>query len=898
MTRRLLAVLMLAAPLAATAQPVPLADALQALAERRAVRLVYDAALVAGRTTACPTSVRASRQPVTAVLACVLEGSGLEARRLPSGSLALYRSARPAPARTPGPSRDATPPEAAQPATVHTLSGFVTDESTGETLIGATVYAPDLGRGTTTNAYGFYSLPLPPGAARVTTSYVGYTPHTETVAMDADRRRDLALAATAGLAEVVVEAEDALDARPETTPQMGQTALTGADVRALPALLGEIDVLKAIQLLPGVRGGAEGTAGLYVRGGSPDQTLLLLDGTPVYNANHLFGFVSTFNGDAVQRVELTKGAYPARFGGRLGSVLDVRLRDGNLEETGGQGQVGLLSSRLLVEGPIVPGRASFLLSGRRTYADVVARPIVAIANRNAEAQGDATVDPHAYFYDLNAKLNWQISDRDRAYVSFYRGTDQFGAQILEPRPDGEDRAEVGLGWGNVTGSARYTRVLSPTTFGALTLAASDYVFDVGVDIEDGVGSEYETSARARYRSGIRDLTLRGDLDWAAGHGHTVRVGAGLGVHRFTPGALSLVGNGAPNTAPVDTTLGVQRTTGADLTVYGEDEWALGRATLALGLHGAVYAVGGTVYPSLEPRVSASVRLRDRLALKASVATTQQPVHLLTTGAGIGLPADLWVPATGRIGPERGWQAALGAAGSSPSGRTSWTAETYWREMRGLVAYREGAEFTSPFDDWQDLVVRGQGRSVGAEVFVRHRTDRLTAWLGYTLAKTDRQFDAIDDGARFPFRYDRRHDLSVSALYRLSRAFDVSAVVTYGTGEAVTLPQALHQGINYGWGDLKGWVRPDANDREVQTSYAPRNSFRLPAYARLDLSATWFFRRGPRPHALSLHVYNATNRKNPFLTQIENEYGDGTVQRRLTGLTLFPLLPTLSYQFSF
>ena len=888
MIPRLLLLLALAAPLAA--QPAaPLADALQALAQRRGAQLVYAADLVAGKTTACPASVQTSRQPVSAVLACVLDGTGLEARRLPSGSLALYRASTPTPPRSPS-ARPTPAASEAQPAT-RTLSGFVTDAETGEALIGAAVYARDFGRGTTTNAYGFFSLSLPGGDTRITVSYVGYRSQSPTVALDADVRLDLALAGTPALAEVVVEAdEDGL--RPEAELQMGQVALTGADVQGLPALLGEADVLKAMQLLPGVRGGQEGTAGLYVRGGSPDQTLILLDGVPVYNSNHLFGFLSTFNGDAVQRAELTKGAYPARFGGRLGSVLDVRLRDGDEAQHRVTGQVGLLSSRLLAEGPVT-GNSSFLVSGRRTYADVVAKPFIAVANRNAAENGSEQFDPRAYFYDLNAKLNWRPNDRDRVYLSLYRGTDAFGAELVDPGLNGsEDRADVGIDWGNLTGSLRATRVLSPRAFAAVTLAATDYTFDVGADIEDGVGTGDLQTASARYRSGVRDVALRADLDLAIGT-HTVRVGGGGGWHRFAPGALALAGSIA------DTTLGAQVTTGFDAQAYVEDEWrATDRLTLGLGLRASVYATGDAVYPSLEPRLAAALRVSERLALKGSFATTQQPIHLLTTGAGIGLPADLWVPATDRIGPERGWQAAVGAAGSLPSGQTSWTLEGYWREMRGLVAYREGASFTAPFDDWQDLVEVGQGRSFGVEAFVQHRTDRLTAWLGYTLAKTDRQFDGIDGGARFPFRYDRRHDLSVATLYRLSERFDVSAAFVYGTGDAVTLPAALYQGPNYAAGDLRGWVRPrDRFDEQAGTAYGARNGFRLPAYARLDLAATWFFRRGPRPHALALNVYNATNRKNPFLTTLENGYGEDG-RRSLTGLTLFPVLPTLSYQFSF
>ena len=802
-------------------------------------------------------------------------------------------------------------PAPAQTAATVVVSGTVSDAESGEVLIGATVYAPRAGVGVSTNAYGFFSLPLPADSTRIVVSYVGYAPAERVVGGAADARLDVALQRADALGEVVVEADDGdVGARPEATPQMGQVALTGRDVRGLPALLGEADVLKAVQLLPGVRGGQEGTAGLYVRGGSPDQTLLLLDGVPVYNASHLFGFLSTFNGDAVSRVELTKGAYPARFGGRLGSVLDVRLRDGDLEQRRVQGQVGILSTRLLAEGPIVPGKASFLVSGRRTYIDLVARPFIQAENRRQRERGGEEVEPRAYFYDLNAKLNWRPSDRDRVYLSLYGGADVFGFESVDPYEDcfsqsacvtREDVYGGGLDWGNLTGSLRYTRALSARTFGALTLTASDYAFDVGVDVEEGRGGLDATAARVRYRSGIRDYGARLDLDVAAGRGHTLRLGTGVTAHRFTPGALSLTGELAAAGVVIDTLLGSDRSVGLDAVAYAEDEWRVGRRlTLGLGLHGALYASGGAVYPSVEPRVSASLQLAERLAVKASAAVTQQPLHLLTSGAGIGLPADLWVPATERVAPQRGRQVAVGLAGSSPSGATTWTVEGYWREMRGLVAYREGAAFTTPFDDWEDLVVTGDGRSRGLEVFVQHRADRLTTWLGYTLAKTDRQFDALNGGERFPFRYDRRHDLSTVALYELSKRFDVSAAFVFGTGDAVTLPVAEYQGTGFdGYGGIDRWINPDPYGDDV-TVYGSRNGFRLPAYVRADLGITLYFRRGPRPHALALNVYNATNQKNPFLTLLDDEVDPDTGERErsLVGVALFPVLPTLSYQFAF
>ena len=787
------------------------------------------------------------------------------------------------------------------------VSGAVTDAETGGVLIGAAVFAPDLGRGTTTNAYGHYSLPLPTRRARLVVSYVGYQPReVQAARADSTGRLDVALAPVA-LGEVVVE-RDAAGDRPEDTPQMGAVALSGRDVEALPALLGEADVLKAVQLLPGVRAGQEGTAGLYVRGGSPDQTLVLLDGTPLYNAAHLFGFLSTFNADAVSRVELTKGAYPARYGGRLASVLDVRLRDGDLEAHRVRGQVGLLSSKVLVEGPIVPDAASFLVSGRRTHIDVLARPFIDAANRDAAERLEAQIDPSVSFHDLHAKLNWRASTRDRLYLSLFQSGDAFGFTSVDPEVDCaagacaatgvENVTGGGLDWGSVTGSLRWTRALTPRLFGALTVTASDYAFDVEVTSDEGRGGPSPVTAAAVYRSGIRDLGARLDLDLAAGGGHTLRAGAAVTHHRFSPGALSLLGDEASTGVPSDTTLGGGDTAGLEAVAYLDDTWRLGPLTLGLGLHGAYYVSGEHAYPSLEPRLSASLRVLPRVALKASAAVTQQPVHLLTTGAGIGLPADLWVPADS-VGPERGAQVAVGLAGSSRSGRTTWSVEAYWRTMDGLVAYRDGAAFTSPFDDWQELVVTGEGRSRGLEALVEHRTGRLTAWLATTWAKTDRRFDAVAGGAWFPYRYDRRHDVSAAVLARVAPWLDVSAAAVYGTGDAVTLPAASYDATYLSSGSIDYWTAtvPHATD---ELAYGPRNGHRLPAYARVDLGATVHLRRGPRPHAVSLTVYNALNRKNPFVTLLDERTDPetGEVRQQLVGVALFPVLPSLSYRFAF
>lgn len=885
MTSRLLRPLALAVLVALPAASAgaqsapPLAETLQALARERGLRIVYEADLVAGRATVCPASVRTSRQPVETVLTCLLWGTGVEARRLPSGTLALFRAAP-----APRPSAPDRPAEAAPPRTV-TVSGYVTDAATGEALIGAAVYAPALGRGATTNAYGFYTLPLPAGETRLVASYVGFEARDESVSLRTDRRRDLALdAATAGLAEVVVEAGDL---RP--VPGAPSVVLTGEDVQGLPALAGEADLLKALQFTPGVGGGAEGTAGLHVRGGSPDQTLLLLDGVPVYNASHLFGFLSVFNADAVKHVELFKGGFPARYGGRLSSVVDVRVREGNREERAGHVRVGVLSSGALAEGPLRGVDGSYVVAGRRTYVDLIARPVLLASG------GLDGVQPRASFYDLNAKANARLSARDRVFLSLYAGRDGFGASGEDDLGLGRSRQFDGeLAWGNLTGALRWTRPVGDRLFAATTLTASDYRFRVGQQtVEAG-----ETFG-AGYRSGIRDLALQTDLEWAASGAHTVRVGAAATRHAYTPGAFDY----DPLGTAADTTLGAPGVGSWEGAVYAEDEVRLGPATLNAGLRATAYAVDGATYGSVEPRVSGQLALGRGLAARASASRMAQYLHLLTTAGGLGLPADLWVPATARVGPERAWQVGAGVTGEvSPAGagRTRWSLDAYAKAMTGLVAYREDAGLLRADADWQDLVTTGRGRSVGVEAAVQHTGPRRSVQAAYTLSRTDRQFDEVEGGQRFPYRYDRTHDLALAARQRLSRRFDVSAAAFYQTGQAVTLPTAVYFAPDPGV-DLSTAPPPPTGRGSGQVrAYGPRNGFRLPSYARLDLGVDWYFRRGPRPHALSLHVYNATGRTNPFYVQTEVREDSETGERTtvLVGKGVFPVLPSLSYQFSF
>ncbi len=795
-----------------------------------------------------------------------------------------------------------------------TLAGVVVDAATRLPLVGATVRWPGLEQGTSTDADGRFRLAVPPGARAAVVSFVGYEAQTVEAGPSAVR---VALRRGAALGEVAVAADRyGVGGRPEAEVGMGRVALSGRDVERVPTLVGEPDVLRTLQLLPGVRGGTDASAGLYVRGGSPDQTLVRLDGVPVYNASHLFGLFSTFHPEAVDAVELTRGTSPARVGGRLGAAVDVALRPGSLERVGVEGGVGLLAARVLAEGPVVPGRVSLLVAARRTHVDLLTRPFVAQSNRKAAERGEAQIRPTAGFYDLTARVHGRISARDRLDVTLYGGADAFGVESADPveacggggcLPTGATDLYGGaLDWGNRLATARWARAWSPRATSRVSLSASDYRFDVGVDVEEGVGGPAPTAARARYRSGIRDLAAQVDMDLVPGGGHTVRAGASVTRRAFAPGALAVLGTaasqdaGSEDVASLDAAASENRSVGLDLVAYAEDEWRVSGAwTVAYGLRAALYASGRFRYPSVEPRVSVAWRLHERLALKGSAGATQQPLHLLTTGAGVGLPADLWVPADS-VGPERGTEVALGLAGSlAADGRVTWSVEAYARQMRGLVAYRDGASFATPLADWQRLVVTGEGAARGVEVFVQHRSARTTAWLSYTLARSDRRFPALDDGAAFPYRYDRRHSVAAVALADLARWLSVSAAFVYGSGDAVTLPTAVYDATPLSTGDVGSWVAsfPEAVD---ETAYGPRNGYRLPPTLRLDVGATIHLRRGERPHSVSLTVYNATNHKSPFVTTFESRVdpATGEARQQLVGLSLVPILPAVSYQFAF
>ena len=728
---------------------------------------------------------------------------------------------------------------------------------------------------------GAYRLEIASGRWAVAAQHPGFETVRDTLTLDGDAVWSPRLLPL-GLGEVVVAAERGGDDR----DRGGVTQLDGREIAELPALLGEPDVLKAVQLLPGVRGGAEGSAGLYVRGGSPDHTLILLDGAPVYNPSHLFGFVSAFDASAVGSVSLERGPTPARWGGRLGSVLDVRTRDADGVHL--DGRLGLLAAAVSAE--VGGERAGVLVSARRSTIDLITRPLFERAADTAAKRGEARVIPVARFADVTAHAHWQ-GRRDRLDVTGFAGGDHFEFTSEDPNEAAGTLDVSGgvLDWGNRLASARWTHVVSDRFLTEVALSGSDYGVDVGVSQTLGEGGDAPEAAQARYRSGIRTLGGAASLQAVLGR-HALRAGVQLATRRFTPGALSVAGT--DDGLAVDTAFGALRTDALDAALYAEDAVDLGRLRLGLGLRGALYQTAARRDLSIEPRLTAAVRLGDRLTVRGAVARSRQPLHLLTTGAGIGLPADLWVPAD-RVGPESAWEWSAGAGGSLGLG-TTWSVDGYARRMDGLIAYREGASFATPFEDWQDLVVQGEGRARGVEMMLRHRTPRLSGWLAYTLASTERRFDVLNGGDWFPYRYDRRHDVSAATVYRWGR-LDLSAVAVYATGDAVTLPTAEYDAARYRT-SARAWLGAPAVS-DAATEYASRNGHRLPPTARLDLGVTFYLRRGAHPHAISLDVYNVTNRKNPFLTTLETRSdAAGALRRQLVGVGVAPVLPTLTYRF--
>lgn len=765
-----------------------------------------------------------------------------------------------------------------------TISGYVEDAATGEKLIAANIYESASGDGAITNTYGFFSLTLDQGPAEVRFSYIGF----QTVVLSFDLKRDtnlvISLPSTTTLEAVEVIAEKY--ERIEQNTQMSRIDVPIEQIKYTPTLLGEEDVLKTLQLLPGVQAGGEGQTGLYVRGGSPDQNLVLLDGVPVYNVSHLLGIFSVFNPDAIKNVTLTKGGFPARYGGRLSSVLEINMKEGNLHEFHGEGSIGIISSKIALEGPIVKDKTSFLVSARRTYADLIARPII-----KAQALEGETVDPSLYFYDLNAKIQHKINDRHRIFLSGYAGSDLFKFTYTDEGERETFESTGGVDWGNLISAIRWNYQITPKLFANTTTTYSKYRIDILAGSKTKSQVREDEAFSARYFSGIEDLGAKIDLDYIPNPNHYIRFGVGATHHTYSPGALSY--EEEFENVDFDTIIGSEEAKSIEYAIYVEDEMRFGRLKMNVGLHFSAFDVEDELYTSLQPRLGLRYLFDSQLSLKASFSTMTQYINLLTTES-LSLPSDLWVPSTARIRPQRSWQVALGAARTIGDAYEV-SLEGYYKNMNDVLSFKEGASFLFGLgNDWQDKVTQGDGETYGAEIFVQKKKGRLSGWFGYTLSWNWRQFDEINSGRRFPFRYDRRHDLSIVGSYKLTDKVRISGTWVYGTGNAVTLPIFEYPIEIYD---------PTFSYYQTVSSGGEKNAFRMSNYHRLDLGVDFPKKTKWGERTWSVGVYNLYNNRNPYFIQessepiIEDEVflGERSVFKEYS---ILPIIPSVSYSFKF
>lgn len=742
----------------------------------------------------------------------------------------------------------------------HTVSGYIKDGASGESLIGVNIYVPGTSYGTTTNTYGFYSLSIPLESATLNVSYIGYQPYEKTVNLKTDVELDISLTISSTQLDAVEISSAELIAQ---SPQMSTIQLSIKDIKSVPAFLGEVDIIKTIQLLPGVQSGGEGTTGFYVRGGSPDQNLILLDGVPVYNASHLFGFFSVFNADAIKNVQLTKGGFPSRYGGRLSSVLDISMKEGNMKEFHGEGSVGVISSKLTLEGPIWKDKTSYIVSGRRTYIDVLTQPFLPEDSKGGY-----------YFGDLNAKVNHIFSRKDRLYLSYYGGIDRFYAK--DTYDGGSD--ENALQWGNNTAALRWNHLYNDKLFSNFTATYSQYEFNIGGE------SQYdnEPTEKQEYFSRIRDYGARMDYEYSPVSDHNVKFGASYTYHIFKPGVFQYAGE--DDGVSFDSVLNLSQSIYSnDMYAYVEDDWTINdRWRMNAGVHFSLYTLKGKTYNSIQPRVSARYLMSDDWSLKASYATMTQYVHLLSN-SGIGLPTDLWVSSTGDVPPSNSQQLAIGTTKNFQGNTWEFSTEVYYKTMDNLIEYKEGASFISG-TDWQNNIEKGgKGTAYGAEFLIRKNKGKTTGWVGYTMAWTNRQFENLNRGEEFSYKYDRRHDVSVVVSHKFSDRMDMGLTWVYGTGVAFTGPVSTFHVLGSG-----------QNPTDV-TNFTERNGLRLPAYHRLDLGINFHKTTDWGKRTWNISVFNAYNRQNPYFLYIQRQAENKNVVKQVS---LFPVIPSISYIFSF
>lgn len=794
-----------------------------------------------------------------------------------------------------------------------TISGYVKDAMNGEFSVGANVYVKELLKGGNTNQYGFYSITVEKGNYHLVVSYIGYGDFVQEIVLDKDLRINVELKPTAtNIAEVEVSSERA-DKNVSST-NMGSVKLDMEEIKKLPAFLGEVDILKTIQLLPGVKSSGDGNTGFYVRGGGPDQNLILLDEAVVYNASHLLGFFSVFNGDAVKSVNLIKGGMPAQYGGRLASVLDISMKEGNTKEYHAEGGIGLIASRLTIQGPIKKDTGSFILSARRTYIDVLARPF---------AKPDSPLKKSGvYFYDMNAKVNYRLSDKDRIFASGY-----FGRDVMT-FTDPESEFKLGVSWGNSTGVIRWNHLFSNKLFMNSSAIFSDYKFSFGAE---------QSGFELKLFSGIRDWNAKVDFGYFPTIRHEVKFGVNYVFHTFTP--MSATAKQGETEFDLG---GVKKLRAHEMAAYVSDDFDVtDNFKIHAGLRYSYFMQVGpfdryykdpvtgqnndTVhfdsnqrvadYGGLEPRFNMRFVLNPKSSIKASYTYNLQYIHLASLSA-VTLPIDTWVPSSELVKPQKGSQYALGYFRNFLDNTYETSVEIYYKDLQNQIEYRDGSLPGSSVNDNADnQFVFGKGQAYGVELFIKKRSGKFNGWIGYTLSFTKRTFPDLNRGIEYYAKYDRRHDASVVLSYDLSKKWTFAVIWVYGTGNAITIPTSYY-----------------VIDGNITYDYSDRNAYRMPPYHRGDISATFtpdrakkiekkkarkvkrFEAKGKDPSTISIprswaknyesswnfSVFNVYNRHNPYIIYFANEGSvtQGNLKIKAKQVYLFPILPSITWNFKF
>ncbi len=756
-----------------------------------------------------------------------------------------------------------------------TISGYIFEKGSKENLPGVMVYVPKLNVGTTSNNYGFYSITLPIDSVEVIFSFVGFKAKRQKFYLDKNISFNVEMGAEE-LTEVTITAEQSGKISEET--QMSTIEIPIEQIKQIPALMGEKDVFKVIQLMPGVQKGSEGNSGIYVRGGGPDQNLIILDEAPVYNANHLFGFFSVFNGDALKSVELIKGGFPSRYGGRLSSVIDLQMKDGNKEIIQGEAGIGIISSRFTLEGPIIKNKCSFLVSARRTYIDALIYPLLP-QNRKFGY----------YFYDMNAKVNYILNDKDRLFLSGYFGKDKF--YLKEKSIDSEVKG--GLDWGNATSTLRWNHLFSNRLFSNLSLIFTKYQFRI--KMQEKYGSDYYN---LKYISNIRDFGAKYNFDFMPHPNHYIKFGVNSTWHHFVPQAV-VTRSSDPSDELNNKSTKIDTYEGA---IFMEDDWKItSKLKMNVGLRLSAFSSYGNYFINPEPRASLRYLLGNDYSLKGSYSLMNQYLHLLSN-TGIGLPTDLWVPATNNIKPQQSQQVALGFAKDIDDKNLTITLEGYYKLMENVLNYKEGASFLDIDDnsdvatenDWQNKVVTGSGLSYGVEFLIQKKVGKFTGWIGYTLSWTFLQFDSLNFGESYPARFDRRHDISLVGIYKINEHITLSSTWVYGTGNAIILPISSYAVEQH---SIAGPQQTEAGFVFISVNeYGKKNSFRMSPFHRLDFGIQFHKKLKRCIRTFEFSVYNVYCRQNPYFYY--TEFDQVSNKNKLMQLSLFSIMPSVSWSYKF